>query len=341
VLNALTRDANLGRAPEELLARGLDLLMRAAGATLGIGLLLSGRDDAPLAILSRGFRPTMARAVEAEFRLRPPRDPQTVPIDGLTVPPRARDLLVSAGARQAVVVPLRSERGLAGVLVGLARDGASPVRSRPLGAIARQLGAAIGNALEREGLRTANTDRLRLLTLVRILAEPRTLEDTLTTVAQAARTFARAAAVAVWLADHTRRRLSRIVLVESRPDGPADPRRSLAWGEDLAGWVADTGQAGIVHDAARDPRVDSREWIRDRGLASLYGFPLRFEGTLVGVLTIGADRSLPASRLALLEAFADHAALAIGQADLRRQLEIERARRNPPGPDDVGAPDPT
>ena len=42
---------------------------------------------------------------------------------------------------------------------------------------------------------------------------------------------------------------------------------------------------------------------------------------LVGVLSLATEKPLFDSHLSLLEAYSDHAALAIGQADLRRQLE--------------------
>ncbi len=220
------------------------------------------------------------------------------------------------------MVPLVSERGPTGVLVAFGRDARAVRTPRAvLQSIAQQLGGAVGNALVREGLQTANVDLLRLLTLVKILAEPRSLEDTLTTVAQAARSFAGAVTVGIWLANAATRRLHRIVLIEPPGAWRYKRRRALAYGEDLVGWVAETERSGYLRDALGDPRLHDRDWARERGITSLYGFPLRFLDRLVGVLSLGTAKPLSSAHLSLLESYSDHAALAIGQADLRRQLE--------------------
>lgn len=76
-----------------------------------------------------------------------------------------------------------------------------------------------------------------------------------------------------------------------------------------------------VPDALGDPRLVDLEWARERGIRSLCGFPLRFYDRLVGVLSLGLASPLPTAHRSLLETYSDHAALALGQADLRRQLE--------------------
>jgi len=42
---------------------------------------------------------------------------------------------------------------------------------------------------------------------------------------------------------------------------------------------------------------------------------------LVGVLSVGTAAPVSSAQLSLVEAYSDHAALAIGQAELRRRLE--------------------
>jgi GAF domain-containing protein len=322
VLAELARAANAGRPAEELLARGLLLFLGVTRLPAGVACLCTAGDEVPTVVDTRGFRPATARAVEREFPLAVPDDLLVAELPLLPVPPTTREWLGAAGFTHGVVVPLRTERGPAGVLVGLGR-GRGTVRApgQFLRTMARELGSAIGSTLVRQGLQTANADLLRLLTLVKILGEPRSLEDTLTTVAQAARSFARAVTVDVWLADAARRRLQRIVALE--PPGPWRFQRArvLAWGQDLVGWVAETARPGALRAALADPRLQDLDWARERRIASLYGFPLRFMDRLVGVLSLGTAKPLSSAHLSLVEAYSDHAALAIGQADLRRQLE--------------------
>jgi GAF domain-containing protein len=220
------------------------------------------------------------------------------------------------------VVPLFSVRGPSGALVGLGRRRAAVRAPRTLlRSITLELGSAVGSTLFRQGLQAANSDLLRLLTLVKILGEPRSLEDTLTTVAEAARSFAAALTVDVWLANATTRQLHRLVLLE--PPGPwrVERARSFAYGQGLVGWVAETAKPALLRAAFDDPRVRDREWARERGLASFYAFPLRFMDRLVGVLSVGTAAPVSSAQLSLAEAYSDHAALAIGQAELRRRLE--------------------
>jgi GAF domain-containing protein len=233
-----------------------------------------------------------------------------------------RELLAGEGFTQALVVPLVAEHGPVGTLLGLGRATAA-IRASPgvLGAIARDLGAAVDNAQARRRLEGANGDLLRLLTLVKILAEPRSLEDTLTTVAQAARSFTRAMTVAVWLANPETRRLHQIVAIGPSGRWRREQPRILPYGQDVAGWIAEHGEPAHLDDALSDARLGDPAWARERGIASVYGFPLRFLDRLVGVLSVGTEKPLTGPRASLLEAYSDHAALAIGQADLRRQLE--------------------
>ncbi len=320
-LSQLTRDANAGRSPEHLLSRGLDLLLSVTALRAGIACACAKGEEAVVRA-TRGLRPAAVRAVEREFSLAVPDQALACRLGAQPVSAATRDLLTAEGIRRAVVLPLVSERGLVGALVGLGREARAVSAPRALlEPISRELGGAVGNAQFRHGLQRANADLLRLLTLVKILAEPRSLEDTLTAVAQAARSFARAVAVDVWLANPATRRLHRLVLLEPGAAGQIARRRTTPYGEDLVGWVAGTEQPAYLRDALADPRLADRDWARERGLTSACAFPLRFHDRLVGVLSLGLAAPLPTGHLSFLETYSDHAALAIGQADLRRRLE--------------------
>jgi hypothetical protein len=205
--------------------------------------------------------------VERAFPLAVPDDLLVAALPRLPVPPATRDLLGADGISRGVVVPLLSARGPSGALVGLGRGSAAARAPRTLlRSITLELGSAVGSTLFRQGLQAANSDLLRLLTLVKILGEPRSLEDTLTTVAAAARSFAAAVTVDVWLANTTTRQLYRIVLLE--PPGPwrIDRARSFAYGQSLVGWVAETAKPAFLRVAFDDPRFRDQDWARERGV---------------------------------------------------------------------------
>jgi len=322
VLDELAHAANAGCPTEELLARGLSLVLAVTRLPVGIACLCPAGKETPTVVETRGLRPATARVVERAFPLAVPDDLLVAALPRLPVPPATRDLLGAEGISRGVVVPLLSARGPSGALVGLGRGRAAVRAPRTLlRSITLELGSAVGSTLFRQGLQAANSDLLRLLTLVKILGEPRSLEDTLTTVAAAARSFAAAVAVDVWLANTTTRQLYRIVLLE--PPGPwrIDRARSFAYGQSLVGWVAETAKPAFLRVAFDDPRFRDQDWARERGIASFYAFPLRFMDRLVGVLSVGTAAPVSSAQLSLVEAYSDHAALAIGQAELRRRLE--------------------
>ncbi len=105
-------------------------------------------------------------------------------------------------------------------------------------------------------------------------------------------------------------------------------RERLRIGESLSGRVAATGEALVV-DAQDDPRLDPlhRDVNRRLGYRTIVGAPLRIGTRISGVLILRsrARRTLAADELALVQAFADHAAIALENARLyaaeQRQAE--------------------
>jgi diguanylate cyclase (GGDEF)-like protein len=89
-------------------------------------------------------------------------------------------------------------------------------------------------------------------------------------------------------------------------------------GQGLAGWVAEAGKAVVVPDTSQDSRffaqVDSRTKMETRSIVAV---PVRFREQCLGVIElincIGPD-GFSARDLALLEALADYAAIAIENA---------------------------
>lgn len=332
VLGQLSQAATGRISPEEILTRAMDGLLQVARAPAGMASLAT--DDAKrLEVVSiRGIRPATAKTLPQIFHLEGrSADRLTRPIRlGKEGPPGLEGLhawLDAEGIAGGIFVPLGGEGQLLGFLVAMFRAGAAPPRvpDSSLTTFQRQLSTALQHAKVRQSLQTLNMDLLRLLTLAKVLAEPLELEETLTMVAQAAKSFAGALATVIWLADPAAKQLTRIVSLE--PAGPKRPlRATFAYGEGLPGWVAEHGHALYLDDALSDPRLVSGTWAESRGIRSIYAFPLRFKNTFVGVLSVGMGTPLSSRPLSLLETFCDHAALAIGHARLLRDKEVRAAQ---------------
>jgi GAF domain-containing protein/ActR/RegA family two-component response regulator len=97
-------------------------------------------------------------------------------------------------------------------------------------------------------------------------------------------------------------------------------RPRLRMGESLSGLVAATGQVLVVSDLADDPRLDPlhREADRRHGYRTLLAAPLRIGTRITGVLVLRSrsSRTLTEDEIALAQAFADHAAIALENARL-------------------------
>lgn len=329
LVSQLSHAANLGIPPEELLTRAVDGVVQLTRAAAGVAWLMNARATGLELVSVRGIRPLAARALpralELDVDAHPERLARPLTIDAEPVPGLG-DLQARLGAEGltgGVVVPLWSDGRLLGLVMAMFRGGGPAVAltEGALEGFQRQVATALANARLRQSLQSANTELLRLVTLAKILGEPRELEETLTTVARAAQSFSGAAAAAVWLADRVARRLTRIVLL-----APEIPRRLVpmrfAYGEGVPGWVAEHERALFLDDALADPRVAAREWVESLGAQAIYAFPLRFDEALVGVLSVATAAPLPAAQLSLFETFCDHAALAIGHASLLRGNEI-------------------
>ncbi len=114
---------------------------------------------------------------------------------------------------------------------------------------------------------------------------------------------------------------------------PVMVRSRLKIGESLSGQVAATGEALVVDDLQNDPRLDPlhREADRRLGHHTFVGVPLRIGTRVTGVLVLRsrARRVVGPEELAVVQAFADHAAIALENARLyaaeRRQRQQAEA----------------
>ena len=99
-------------------------------------------------------------------------------------------------------------------------------------------------------------------------------------------------------------------------------------GTSLSGLVATTGEPLFVSDCSRDPRNVMAERDRELGIVTYLGLPIKTRGEVVGVLTFNTmePRGYTPDELAYLTSFADHAAIAIENAQLF--AEVNESYRN-------------
>ena len=95
-------------------------------------------------------------------------------------------------------------------------------------------------------------------------------------------------------------------------------------GEGVAGWVAEHGETLIVPEEARDPRLEHSAAARTSLVRSVIALPLRGRRGTRGVIEIYNPQPdhLTDSSIAFLHILADHAAIAIENAD-----DMERIQR--------------
>ena len=102
-------------------------------------------------------------------------------------------------------------------------------------------------------------------------------------------------------------------------------------GERKIGQIAESGEPMLIpHVIGSEPWIVDREWMRSEGIQSFAGQPMIFRGECLGVLAVFSRARLSAEEFIWLRTFADHAAVAIGNAKafeelgrLRAQLEAE------------------
>jgi transcriptional regulator with GAF, ATPase, and Fis domain len=87
----------------------------------------------------------------------------------------------------------------------------------------------------------------------------------------------------------------------------------------------------IAADLATDPAIHRPEWAKAEGIVAFAGQPLIFKGETLGVLAVFSRVHIGQDQFEWLRTFADHAAVAIANAQafdevtrLRQQIELER-----------------
>jgi signal transduction histidine kinase len=109
-----------------------------------------------------------------------------------------------------------------------------------------------------------------------------------------------------------------------------DGRRGPTYSRKIADYVFTRGVAAIFESPALDPRLDASESIVLQAITASMAAPLRAKGRTLGVLyldNVSGRERLDEGDLELCAAVAEHAALALENASLRRRIEEEAIAR--------------
>ncbi|MBK9166645.1 MAG: sigma 54-interacting transcriptional regulator [Bryobacterales bacterium] len=166
--------------------------------------------------------------------------------------------------------------------------------------------------------------------IILAIAEQRRVADVLQQIMEAVTRQPGVALARVWLIEDQELRLRASAGLTARTDGEfsrVDPSQPLKLAH-----IARTGEAVVIPDLSRDQEwVRHPAWIRNEGLTSFVGHPLRFRSQVLGVFAVFLKAGPSETCFRWLRMFADHAALALANARayeeierLTQELELER-----------------
>jgi len=188
---------------------------------------------------------------------------------------------------------------------------------------------------DQHDIETVSNRLKKLAEANRSLAEIESLDEVLLRLMELAKEVTDAEASMAFLYNSKTNLLEVVSIKDDRFGDRADEvykgTVKLKMGEGMTGWVAQNRKSVILEDAQRDPRF-SRQADKKRDLTTrtLICVPLVYREELLGVLSAINSRGRPFfdnEDLALLESFADLAAVAIIRARLlEHRIEQERFR---------------
>ena len=84
----------------------------------------------------------------------------------------------------------------------------------------------------------------------------------------------------------------------------------------MIGQIAHSGRAHCTNDVMNDERIPNKQWLHDNGLRSFAGYPLVFQGEVLGVLALFRKETMRSHEFSRLAVFAHQAAIAVKNAEL-------------------------
>jgi PAS domain S-box-containing protein len=244
--------------------------------------------------------------------------------------PEARTRIEQAAFRAVLVVPLQVRGRVVGALGVGDREGR--IWTDGDTQLARAFADQAALALENARLYQRADERARRLSalsaLTRAITSAVSGEDVYNAIARVPTTLLEAKATRVWLDDREARAL------RNHGSFGLDPERErtttdfpvLPYGKGLVGHVFAAGTAEYLTDIQQDPRSLNQRLAREADLHAFAGLPLRAGDRPVGVLAIlfGRRAAFTDEEKELMQLLADHAAIAITNAELFRREQESR-----------------
>jgi PAS domain S-box-containing protein len=281
-------------------------VMRAAGRL--------SREYATAGFIPAGGGP-ISRAI---MRAAPASTPNVLTDPETWLNPERRRQIEREGFKAVAAAPLRSQGRVHGALV-VHYWTERTFADEEIGALrwlAEQAALAIDNARVYADA-TRRAERMRELAEVeQLVSESLVVDDVLRRIAHATARLLNAPSVQLWTADPAARVL-RLQASYAEPGG-ADVRirTTMAFGEGVAGRVAEAKMPIYVDDVGRDARALSAEWARETGIQRMLSVPILYGEDLLGVMAVRSRTEALATdeNRALVVSLAARAAVALQNA---------------------------
>ena len=245
----------------------------------------------------------------------------------LPVPVDMRRRIMAAGNRAVLAVPMRAKGRIIGGLSiahNTPRDFPAPTVAL-LQTFADQAALALENARLYDETERRRREAEELARFARVLTETLDLKALGTRIVESALHLFNASSSDLRMVD------ADGSLREVTCAGPVrqsfEPGHRLAPGVGISGLTARLGRAVATQDILTDPAIvldaDLRRRIAGLGGRGVLGAPLRAKGKVIAVLSVAdaKPRAFSSAEVLLLETFADHAAVAIQNAQLYEEAQ--------------------
>jgi two-component system, NtrC family, sensor kinase len=244
-----------------------------------------------------------------------------------TVPAASRASFSARGYRSAMLVPLISHGGAIGA-VTLASHRAAAFTPADVDVVA-ELARPLASAVEQRRLLAESHRRAEELAALyqtgQLITARLDVPSVLDRISRAVSALIGSTGCGIGLLDADGKLLTHAA---AHGFNTAEWRRlSIPVGEGIIGMAAATGQPVRVDDVPTDPRSARRDIDEREGLRSLLCVPLKVGDAIIGVISAFSTRpsAFTAHHQRVLEAFADQAGIAIGNAQLVEE-SVRRAR---------------
>jgi len=217
-------------------------------------------------------------------------------------------------------VPLRSRDRIIGAMEVLNKKSGAAFDDHDTAlfmAFADQVGVAMRNAELYAAVRKQALERKMLLDLERQVIESLDSREVMTRILELTGQIVHYDAGAIFVYD-----MKRTAMRDMVSRGYAESESGMLTvklGEGIAGWAAKTGDSILVRDVRQDPHyVNARA-----GTRSEMAVPLKKGDTVLGVFNLESDHlgAYTEADLALVESFANHAAIALDNARLHEEVK--------------------